>query len=314
MASQASAPLPKPDWLRVRLPGGPSYLGLKRLMRQQSLHTVCEEAHCPNIGECWEAGTATFMILGDICTRACGFCAVTSGRPEALDLEEPIRVAQAVQSMRLAHAVITAVNRDDVPDGGSLVFANTIRAVRSASPSTTIEVLIPDFVGNWDALGTVMQARPEVLNHNIETVPRLYPVVRPKARYRRSLDLLRRAKELDAGVSTKSGIMLGLGESRDEIEGVLADLRAVACDILTVGQYLRPSPRHLQVDRYYRPEEFDEIADTARRFGFCHVEAGPLVRSSYHAERHVQRMDASASDAGDNLFPLREVRQSPGSV
>lgn len=301
----------KPEWLKVRFPGGPNYLRLKHLMREQGLHTVCEEAHCPNVGECWEAGTATFMILGDICTRACGFCAVTSGRPRALDYEEPIRVAQAVQQMGLTHAVITSVNRDDAADGGASIFADTIRWIRRLSPGTTIEVLIPDFVGNWDALATVVTARPEIVNHNTETVPRLYRTVRPKGRYERSLELLRRVKDLDAGVFSKTGIMVGLGETRQEIAEVMRDLRSVGCDILTVGQYLRPTPKHLPLVRYYPPEEFAEIAAEGRAAGFRHVEAGPLVRSSYHAERQIPRDPAAPRPfaRGDiEILPLHEVR------
>ncbi len=279
----------KPEWLRVRFPGGPNYLRLKNLMRSQALHTVCEEARCPNIGECWEAGTATFMILGDTCTRACSFCAVTTGRPKALDFEEPVRVGQAVAAMGLAHAVVTSVNRDDTSDGGAQVFADTICWIRRLSPGTSVEVLIPDFVGNWDALATVMDARPEILNHNTETVPRLYPKVRHKARYERTLELLERARALDPGAITKTGVMLGLGETREELHEVLADLRMVEVDVLTVGQYLRPanSPRHPPVERYVPPEEFTEIREEALALGFRHVESGPLVRSSYHAERQV---------------------------
>jgi lipoic acid synthetase len=277
----------KPDWLKVRLPGGPGYARLKTIMRQQALHTVCEEAHCPNVGECWDAGTATFMLLGDVCTRACGFCAVTSGRPGALDFAEPRRVGLAVRSMSLRHAVVTSVNRDDLEDGGATIFAEAIRWIRRLSPGTTVEVLIPDFAGNWDALATVMEAQPEILNHNMETVPRLYPAVRHKARYQRSLELLRRAKEMSDSVYTKTGMMLGLGEAVDEIEQVLRDLRGADCDVLTLGQYLRPSARHLPVVRYWSPAEFDDLAATARALGFRHVEAGPLVRSSYHAERQV---------------------------
>jgi lipoic acid synthetase len=254
------------------------------------LHTVCEEAHCPNIGECWEAGTATFMILGDTCTRACGFCAVKTGRPAGLDAGEPLRVAQAVRQMGLAHAVITSVNRDDQPDGGAAIFAATIRWVRRLSPGTSVEVLIPDFEGNWEALATVMEQRPEILNHNTETVPRLYRRVRPKARYQRSLELLRRAKEMNPRGITKTGVMVGLGETKHELLLVMADLVEAGCDVLTVGQYLRPGARHLPVARYYRPEEFEEMAEAGRRLGFRHVEAGPLVRSSYHAERQVARL------------------------
>ena len=279
----------KPPWLKVRFPGGPNYIRLKTIMRDERLNTVCEEAHCPNIGECWDAGTATFMILGDTCTRACGFCAVKTGRPEALDTLEPMRVARAVQRMGLRHAVVTSVNRDDEGDGGAQIFADTIRWIRRLSPGTSVEVLIPDFVGNWDALGTVMSARPEILNHNTETVPRLYRKVRPKGRYERSLELLRRAKEFDGGTITKSGLMVGLGETKDELHAVFADLAESGCDVLTVGQYLRPSKKHLPMDRYYEPAEFDELRDAALAAGFKHVECGPLVRSSYHAERQVDR-------------------------
>lgn len=280
----------KPPWLKVRFPGGRNYIRLKSIMREESLNTVCEEAHCPNIGECWEAGTATFMILGDTCTRACGFCAVKTGRPGALDKLEPMRVARAVQQMGLTHAVVTSVNRDDEPDGGASIFADTIRWIRRLSSETSVEVLIPDFVGNWDALATVMDAKPEILNHNTETVPRLYRRVRPKGRYERTLELLRRAKELDAGAITKTGLMVGLGESKEELSGVFGDLVGVGCDVLTVGQYLRPSRKHLPLERYYGPEEFDELKREALAQGFRHVEAGPLVRSSYHAERQVDRL------------------------
>jgi lipoic acid synthetase len=283
----------KPPWLKVRFPGGENYLRLKSLMRTERLHTVCEEARCPNIGECWEAGTATFMILGDTCTRACGFCAIKTGRPEAApDRLEPMRVANAVREMGIAHAVITSVNRDDQPDGGAEIFAQTIRWVRRLSPGTSIEVLIPDFMGNWSALETVVAARPEILNHNTETVPRLYRRVRPKARYERSLELLRRAKELDPGAVTKTGLMVGLGETRDELLSVLSDLIANGVEVLTIGQYLRPSAKHLPLVRYYEPPEFDELRAEAQALGFKHVEAGPLVRSSYHAERQVTRLRA----------------------
>lgn len=280
----------KPEWLKVRFPGRPNYLRLKGLMRRERLHTVCEEAHCPNIGECWETGTATFMILGDTCTRACGFCAVKTGRPAGLDLGEPLRVARAVRQMGLTHAVVTSVNRDDQPDGGALVFAATIRWIRRLSPDTSVEVLIPDFLGNWGALATVAEQRPEILNHNLETVPRLYRRVRPKARYERSLELLRRGKKMHPQGITKSGLMVGLGETKHELLLGMADLVDVGCDVLTLGQYLRPSARHLPVQRYYHPEEFEELAEAGRRLGFRHVEAGPLVRSSYHAERQVARL------------------------
>jgi len=287
----------KPEWLKVRFPGGPNYIRLKGLMREKRLHTVCEEAHCPNIGECWQAGTATFMILGDTCTRACAFCAVKSGRPLALDTDEPVRVAQAVRRMGLTHAVVTSVNRDDQPDGGASIFAETIRSIRRLSPGTSVEVLIPDFMGNWEALTTVMDERPEILNHNTETVPRLYRRVRPKGRYERTLELLRRAKEIDPGGITKSGVMVGLGETKHELLLVMARLVDVGCDVLTVGQYLRPSVSHAPVERYYRPEEFDELAEAGRRLGFRHVEAGPLVRSSYHAERQVALLGRAAAPA-----------------
>jgi lipoic acid synthetase len=275
--------------LKVRFPGGQNYMRLKSLMREERLHTVCEEAHCPNIGECWEAGTATFMILGDTCTRACGFCAVKSGRPEAApDKLEPMRVANAVAQMGLTHAVVTSVNRDDQPDGGAGIFASTIRWIRRLSPGTSIEVLIPDFIGNWDALAAVMAAQPEILNHNTESVPRLYRQVRPKARYERSLELLRRARELDPGTITKTGLMVGLGETEHELLQVFEDLLANKVEVLTLGQYLRPSAKHLPLVRYYSPEEFDSLREQALALGFRHVEAGPLVRSSYHAERQVE--------------------------
>jgi len=274
-----------PGWLKVRNPGGADYLRLKGLLRRAGLHTVCEEARCPNIGECFEAGTATFLILGDVCTRACRFCAVASGRPRGLDRGEPLRVAQTVRTLGLRHAVVTSVTRDDLPDGGATVFADTVRAIRRLSPHTGIEVLIPDLQGNWTALGSITAARPDILNHNLETVPRLYPAVRPKALYDRSLALLERAKA--SQVLTKSGLMVGLGEERRELREVMADLRSAGCDIVTIGQYLRPSAKHLPVARFYPPEEFEELAGEARALGFRHVEAGPLVRSSYHAERQL---------------------------
>jgi lipoic acid synthetase len=285
----------KPPWLKVRFPGGENYMRLKNVMRAGGLHTVCEEARCPNIGECWEAGTATFMILGDTCTRACGFCAVKSGRPEsAPDRLEPMRVANAVREMALQHAVVTSVNRDDQPDGGASIFAQTIRWIRRLSPGTSVEVLIPDFMGNWDALATVMAAQPEILNHNTETVPRLYRRVRPKARYERTLELLRRARELDPGTITKTGLMVGLGETRHELLQVFEDLLKRDVSVLTLGQYLRPTEKHLALVRYYDPDEFAELRAQAIALGFAHVEAGPLVRSSYHAERQVGGLRARA--------------------
>ena len=290
----------KPPWLKVRFPGGEEYIRLKGLMRRGGLHTVCEEAHCPNIGECWGAGTATFMILGDTCTRSCGFCAVKTGRPGALDNLEPMRVANAVREMGIAHAVVTSVNRDDEPDGGARIFAETIRWIRRLCPETSVEVLIPDFLGNWEALATVCAARPEILNHNTESVPRLYPRVRPKARYERSLELLRRAKELDPGTITKTGVMVGLGETKHELLRVFSDLVDNGVEVLTIGQYLRPSAKHLPLVRYYTPDEFEGLRDDALALGFKHVESGPLVRSSYHAERQVdglrRRPDALSID------------------
>jgi lipoic acid synthetase len=278
----------KPPWLKVRFPAGERYGRIKGLLRQHQLHTVCEEAHCPNIGECFNSGTATFMILGDVCTRACGFCAVTSGRPQqGLDLLEPYRLARAARALGLDYVVITSVNRDDQPDGGAGIFAGCIRTIRRDHPRCHVEVLIPDFMGNWDALATVVEARPYVLNHNVETAPRLYRRVRPKARYERSLELLRRAKELEPSLLTKSGMMLGLGERQDEIFQVMSDLRAVGVDLITIGQYLRPSEKHLPVERYYPPEEFAPFVEKGRELGFRNVEAGPLVRSSYHAHQQV---------------------------
>lgn len=275
----------KPSWLKVRFPAGDRYQRLKSLMREQGLHTVCEEAKCPNVGECWNAGTATFMILGDVCTRSCGFCAVTTGRPGAIDAMEPFRLARAVAELELDYVVITSVNRDDVVTGGADVFAACIRAIRHNDPNVRVEVLIPDFKGNWDAVATVVDARPFVLNHNIETAPRLYPWVRPQARYERSLELLRRAKDAAPDMLTKSGFMVGLGESVDELLQVMRDLRAAGCDIVTIGQYLQPTKQHLRVERYYDPSEYAQFVEYGREIGLRHVEAGPLVRSSYHAEK-----------------------------
>ena len=296
---------PKPAWLKARVPGGPTYERLRRLMRDSDLHTVCEEAHCPNIGECWNSGTATFLILGKVCTRACGYCQVTSGRPQPLDADEPRRVALTVERMGVSHAVITSVNRDDVPDGGAALFVETVRWIRRLSPGTSVELLVPDFDGNWEALESVLRAAPEILNHNTETVPRLYRAVRHKARYERSLELLRRADAWSPRPVTKSGLMLGLGETMDEIDAVLRDLRAVGCDVLTVGQYLRPSRKHLPVERFVPPAEFDALAERARAMGFRHVESGPLVRSSYHAERQVPRRRADAGPAGSCRSSMR---------
>ena len=257
-------------------------------MRGLNLHTVCEEARCPNIGECWEDRTATFMILGDVCTRRCGYCAVTHGRPTWEDWGEPMRVADAVRQMGLDHVVATSVNRDDLADGGAQVFSATIRAIRQTSPRTTVEVLIPDFQGSAEAIETVLRARPDILNHNIETVPRLFPEVRSGGRYERSLRLLRQARSSVPDLLTKSGIILGMGEEREELIQTMRDLRAVDVNILTLGQYLRPSARHVPIARYYHPDEFRELAEIGRSTGFRHVEAGPLVRSSYHAKRQVE--------------------------
>jgi lipoyl synthase len=281
----------RPGWLRVRAPSGPNYRDLKGLVQELRLHTVCESARCPNIGDCWERRTATFMILGDICTRACGFCAITTGRPLGLDREEPARVAEAVAHLGLRHAVITSVNRDELPDGGAEIFAATIRAIRERCPETSIEVLIPDFEGNGDALAAVLDAGPEILNHNMETIARLYRIVRPQAKYSRSLELLRRSKEMAPGILTKSGMMMGVGEETEEILRSMADLRAVDCDILTLGQYLRPSLQHIPIRRYVSPEEFQSLKEAGLRMGFRHVESGPLVRSSYHADEQVPGRD-----------------------
>jgi lipoic acid synthetase len=286
-----------PQWLKVRMPGGPNYLELGNLLKDNKLHTVCEEAHCPNIGSCWERRTATFMILGDICTRACAYCAVTSGKPGILDLEEPVRLAETAQLMGLKHAVITSVNRDDLPDGGAYMFAQCILQVRKRLPSCKVEVLIPDFQGNWEALNTVIQAAPDTLNHNIETVNRIFRRVRPKGEYEQSLHLLEKAKELDSNIVTKSGIMVGLGESWDELLATMRDLRSVDCDLLTIGQYLRPSDKHIVLDRWYTPEEFNQLGKDAYKLGFKHVASGPLVRSSYHAdEQHAAAISANTKN------------------
>jgi len=278
---------PKPGWLKVRAPGGPNYIRLKGLMREWNLHSVCEEARCPNIGECWEDSTATFMILGDTCTRNCGYCAVAHGKPVWEDREEPGRVGRAVGELGLEHVVITSVNRDDLADGGAGAFAATVRAIRRFASGCRVELLIPDFQGKAEALQTVIDAAPDVLNHNTETVPRLYKVARHGGRYERSLELFHRARRAAPRLLTKSGIILGLGEERDELLETMRDLRAVDVDILTLGQYLRPSAQHLPVARYYTPEEFAELGEAGREMGFSHVESGPLVRSSYHAKRHV---------------------------
>jgi lipoic acid synthetase len=278
----------RPEWLRAKLPAGENYEDLRHLMREQRLHTVCEEARCPNIGECWNHRTATFLLLGEICTRGCRYCAIAKGKPEPLDEQEPDRIAEAVAYLQLRHAVLTAVNRDDLPDGGAHIFAESIGKIRERLPACKIEVLIPDFEGNWDALQMVMDARPDVLNHNIETVPRLFRRFRPKASYRQTLDLLARARAVGGqGVVTKSGIMVGAGETNDEVLAVMDDLRAADVDVMTIGQYLAPSLTHWPIARYVTPAEFVMFKEHGLRRGFKHVESGPLVRSSYHAHEHV---------------------------
>jgi lipoic acid synthetase len=284
----------KPAWLRVAAPGGPNYVALKRMMRELGLHTVCEEAHCPNVGECWEHRAATFMILGDVCTRNCSYCAVAHGTPQPLDPGEPERLAVAVQRMGLKHVVITSVDRDDLEHGGAETFAACISEIRNRIPETSVEVLIPDFKGDAEALRIVVGARPDILNHNVETIERLYRLARPGGRYPRALELLRRAKNLDPQLLTKSGIMCGLGEEWDELVATMGDVRAQGVDILTLGQYLRPSREHLPIARYYTPDEFADLRRIGLAMGYRHVEAGPLVRSSYHAWEQVERATASA--------------------
>jgi lipoic acid synthetase len=277
--------LRRPEWIRAKLPYGESYAKLLQLMRRKELHTVCEEARCPNLGECWGRGTATFMILGDICTRSCGFCAVKTGRPTELDTDEPRRVAEAVASMKLRHVVITSVNRDELKDGGASIFGETIRQIRIREPHCRIEILIPDFKGEKLALDIVVDSAPDILNHNVETVPRLYSVVRPQAKYERSLEVLRYFKE--HGLLTKSGMMVGIGETPDEVLAVMNDLRRSDVDILTIGQYLQPTKEHLPIDRYVTPDEFGMYKAKGLEMGFKFVESGPLVRSSYHADEQV---------------------------
>jgi lipoic acid synthetase len=286
---------PKPDWLKVRAPGSPSYLRLKSIMRDLGLHTVCEEAHCPNIGECWEHSTATFMILGDVCTRACSYCAVAHGRPAPMDPDEPARVARAIETLGLSYVVITSVDRDDVPDGGAGIFADTVRETRARLPHCRIEVLIPDFKGNLAPLQTVLDARPDILNHNVETVPRLYRMARSGGRYERTLELLARSRSYAPDIPTKTGLMVGLGEEHDELLATFRDLRGVGCEILTIGQYLRPTSEHAPLVRYYHPDEFRALKAAAIDLGFVHVESGPLVRSSYHAH---ETADAYQTAAG----------------
>ena len=284
----------KPSWLKMKMPAGERYGTLKNLIDSHHLHTVCQSAKCPNMGECWNAGTATLMILGDVCTRSCGFCNIATGRPPTLDLDEPQRVGDAVRIMNLGHVVITSVNRDELPDGGAAVWAETIRQIRLQSPGTSVEVLIPDFCGDWAALQRVLDARPEILNHNIESIPRLYKQVRPQAKYRRSLELLQIAKQ--QGFVTKTGMMLGLGEEEHEVDAVLDDLVAIGCDILTLGQYLQPTAKHLPVVRWVHPSEFATWKTRGEARGIRHVESGPMVRSSYHAEKQVHAHAATAGE------------------
>lgn len=292
-AEKPAERLRRPEWLKIKLNTNENFKELKQLMRGNRLHTVCEEARCPNLFECWANRTATFMILGSVCTRACRFCAVTSGLPTELDLEEPGRVAESVEVMGLQHVVVTSVARDDLQDGGASIFAATINAIREKRPLCSVEVLIPDFQANWDALKVVMDARPDILNHNIETVERLSDKVRSKAKYERSLELLRHAKQLQPDIPTKSSIMLGVGETFEEVLKTMDDLRSVDCDIMTIGQYLQPTKKHLPVKRFWTPEEFAALKEEGMKRGFKHVESGPLVRSSYHAHEQVKSAEAS---------------------
>ncbi len=281
-------PVRKPGWLKVKAPGGPNYLRLKQLMRELDLHTVCEEARCPNVGECWEHGTATFMILGDVCTRNCAYCAVAHGRPPKFDPAEPARVAEACAEMGLRHVVLTSVDRDDLPDFGAWAFAETVREIKARLPGASVEVLVPDFQGRESSIAAVLEARPDIYNHNTETVPRLYKKCRPGGRYARVMEIFRASKRLAPDIPTKTGIILGMGETNEEVVAVMRDLRAVDVDILTLGQYLRPSDGHVALDRYVTPEEFAWFRDVGMTLGFRHVESAPLVRSSYHAWEQVQ--------------------------
>ncbi|NSL88126.1 lipoyl synthase [Chitinophaga solisilvae] len=284
-AEPATTRVKKPDWLRVKLPIGENYKQVRNLVDTHKLHTICESGNCPNMGECWGAGTATFMILGNICTRSCGFCAVATGRPEPADHDEPQRVAEAIYLMKVKHAVITSVDRDELKDGGSIIWANTINAVRALNPETTMETLIPDFRGQWENLQRIIDAAPEIVSHNLETVERLTKQVRIQAKYHRSLEVIRRLKE--GGMRTKSGIMLGLGETKEEVIQAMQDLYDNGCDVVTLGQYLQPTPKHLPVVRFVHPDEFAELREIGYNMGLDYVEAGPLVRSSYHAEKHI---------------------------
>ena len=308
---------PRPEWLKVRIRADETFDRVNQMIQDLSLHTVCQEARCPNIFECWGEGTATFMILGDICTRHCGFCAVGKGKPRALDADEPRHVGEAVARLGVRHAVVTSVNRDELPDGGALHFAQTIHWIRRLNPGTRVEVLIPDFMGNEAALNTVLAARPDVLNHNTETVPRLYKRVRPDAKYAQSLELLSRAhaRKREHPLLTKSGVMVGLGETVAELVAVFRDLSATGCDILTVGQYLAPTAKHIPIEKYYSPAEFAELKEAALAMGFRYVEAGPLVRSSYHAGRHTQEGDAAQDYSNDPVFdPAWETELQPAAM
>ena len=284
-SQQPKARIPKPKWLRVKLPTGEAYREVRNIVSEHKLHTICESGHCPNMGECWGEGTATFMILGNICTRSCGFCNVSTGKPLEVDVYEPGRVANSVKLMGVKHAVITSVDRDDLPDGGSEIWAQTVRAIRHQSPETTLETLIPDFAGKWDNLQKIIQVAPEVVSHNLETVRRLTKAVRIQAKYDRSLEVLKRLG--DAGLRSKSGVMLGLGETFDEVVETMEDLRSVGCQVVTLGQYLQPTPKHLPVSEFVHPDTFAKLDEIGKEMGFRHVESGPLVRSSYHAEKHV---------------------------
>lgn len=275
----------KPDWLRVKLPTGAEYVKVRQIVDKHKLHTICQSGNCPNMGECWGAGTATFMILGNVCTRSCGFCSVFTGKPLPADWDEPMRVANSVKLMGVKHCVITSVDRDDLKDGGSIIWAETIKAIRRESPETKFETLIPDFAGHWENLQRIIDVRPDIVSHNIETVKRLTPQVRIQAKYDRSLDVLKRVKE--AGIRTKSGIMVGLGETEEEVIEALNDLRSVNCDVVTIGQYLQPTPKNLPVQQFVHPDQFERYRKAAVERGFLYVESGPLVRSSYHAEKHV---------------------------
>jgi lipoic acid synthetase len=310
---QGTARVPKPEWLKVRAPGSAGYLQLKRIMRELGLHTVCEEANCPNIGECWHHGTATFMILGGICTRSCGYCNVVHGKPGEVDRSEPANVAHAIEALDLQYAVITSVDRDDLPDFGASIFAETIRETRARVPACRIEVLIPDFQGSETSLHAVLDAGPDVLNHNIETVPRLYRTARPGGRYDRALELLDRARRHAPAIPTKSGMMVGLGETWDEVVQVLRDLRHAGCEILTIGQYLRPSAANLPIDRYYTPAEFTELKRVALDLGFGHVESGPLVRSSYHAHEQAESFDLGKNSGSRVQNSEYRIQNTEGS-